>query len=194
MRGHPRNVLRNTLTAEAMRSQVGASSEQSKTSRFRIGLLYLVRYQDVKHGEHTMPDTKITPDASILDAFKKWINQDPGLARRDYGDIREPGSFKAYREELRSIQKDGTRARKALKEARAYPFNGEAMKEALNHAFSGRLSWVTGEPGAECGCNEDDPRKPHFEYTTGQYWPTEYRAAAATVLESYCHAVRPKYT
>ena len=125
-----------------------------------------------------MSDTKITPDVSILEAFKSWINQQPGLDRRDYGDIHERGSFRAYMQDLRSIQRDGTRARKALKEARAYPFNGEAMKDALNRAFSGRLSWN----GTE------------LEYVTGQYWPTEYRIAAATVLELYCHAVRPKFT
>src|SRR6185437_3317048 len=126
-----------------------------------------------------MPDTNITPDASILDAFKRWINQSPDLEPGNYySDYRDTAGRKAYRDELCSIQKDGTRARKALREAAAYPFNGEAMKEALNQAFSGRLSWT----GTE------------FDYTTGQYWPTEYRAAAAAVLESYCHTVRPKYT
>jgi hypothetical protein len=51
------------------------------------------------------------------------------------------------------------------------------MAEALRGAFSGRLEW---HPDG------------YFDYCTGQYYPTEYRSAAAAVLEHYVELVRPK--
>jgi hypothetical protein len=44
----------------------------------------------------------------------------------------------------------------------------EHLTAAFPRAFSGRLSW----DGAK------------LDYCTGQYWPTEYRAAACAVLAS----------
>lgn len=117
-----------------------------------------------------MVDTATTPTEAIFAAFKTWIAQRPGLEFGNYGDRR------AYASELRSINKAKEAANKALREAQTYPFNPQAMADALTGSFSGRLSWT----GTE------------FDYTTGQYWPTEYRAAAQAVLESYCHSVRPK--
>lgn len=123
---------------------------------------------------------------AVFDALTKFINQKPDLDPYNYGcgkgQAAERGEWgKAWRNmqrELSSIRKDGTRARKALKEARTYPYNAEAMADAFRSAFSGRLTW-----------NGQD-----LEYCTGQYYPTEYRKAAATVLEYYCHTVKPKFT
>lgn len=106
----------------------------------------------------------------IFLAFARWINQRPRLEFANYGEMR------AYSAEVRRITKDKHAAVKALNEARGYPFDASAMADALQRAYSGRLEW--------------DGEK--FNYTAGQYWPTEYRKAAAAVLESYCHAVRPK--
>ena len=123
----------------------------------------------------------------VFEALRKFINEKPELERANYGC--DPGQFsytsrkqwieacQAYRSELRSIQKDGTRARKALREAMQYPFNAAIMAESFGRAFSGRLSWNGHE----------------LEYTTGQYYPTEYRKAAASVLELYVSEVKPKF-
>jgi hypothetical protein len=50
----------------------------------------------------------------------------------------------------------------------------ETLQEAFR-AFSGRLSLVEG-PGGSVSC----------DYCTGQYFPTEYRAAACAVLSTAC--------
>jgi len=117
--------------------------------------------------------TETLPPISIFQAFTKWINQRPGLDARNYGFDRN--GIRAYKQELASIARDKKRAIAALGEAMGYTYHPAAMKDALNRAFSGRLSWIDGE----------------FQYTTGQYWPTEYRKAAASVLEAYCNTVRP---
>lgn len=117
-----------------------------------------------------MTETTAIPTEAIFAAFATWINQRPGLDFANYGDMR------SYSAEVRQITKDKQLASKALREAKGYPFNAEAMADALKGSFSGRLSW-NGEK---------------FDYTAGQYWPTEYRKAAYAVLENYCHAVRPK--
>ena len=120
-----------------------------------------------------------------MQALEKFINQRPNLDPANYGlghgqtpDRKQWGEARrAYDRELRDIRKDGTRARKALAEARNYPPNLAALEDAFKRAFSGRLSW----DGKE------------LNYCTGQYYPTEYRKAAATVLEYYYHEVRPKF-
>lgn len=177
----------------------------------------------------------------IFDLFQKWINQRPGLEPGNYGCAPEQRAYTSredwrescasMRSELRSIQKDGTRARRALTIARQFTPNPEAMQAALDHAFSGRLSleryrthecwkcgtekkpytWdapvifsdttqrLSGERTEFCPkCHKRydaaSPWKLRFDYTTGQYWPTEYRIAAAVVLEEYNEEVRPKTT
>lgn len=120
--------------------------------------------------------------ALILKAMEAWIKQEPGLDPANYnlaeGQTATPSDHATFNAEFRKIQEQGKRAHKALKALKAanqYPPNPEAMREALTR-FSGRLSW-DGES---------------LEYTTGQYWPTEYRLAAAVVLEDYNETCRPK--
>lgn len=141
--------------------------------------------------------TTLNVDA-VFTALENWIKQRPGLDFRNYG------SLPPYRAELRSITKDRHRAQKALDEARALnPQRPELLADAFTRAFSGRLSWVVDEaPSVDftCPCGlyvhstrrkanqvhiEDCPYLGHLEYCTGQYWPTEYRKAAASVLETY---------
>jgi hypothetical protein len=105
---------------------------------------------------------KVTDVASVLDALERWIVQKPGLEFANYG------NQTAYRSEYASIQRDKKRALAALELARACTPRSECLSEAFR-AFSGRLEW-------------DGSR---LTYTTGQYWPTEYRKAASSVLESY---------
>ena len=117
---------------------------------------------------------------AIFAAFRVFIGQRPGLDPRNYfSDWRDKEGRKAYNSEARRIQNDGKRARQALALASAYPFDAQAMIDATS-AYSGRLQLeVKGDSVA-------------IDYTTGQYWPTEYRIAAAVVLERYAEAVRPK--
>lgn len=118
-------------------------------------------------------------DQSIFETFRKFINQRPGLDPRNYfSDWRDKDGRRAYQSEARSIQQDGKRARTALALAIAYPFDPAALADATS-AFSGRL--------------QINPEG-QLEYCTGQYFPTEYRKAAATVLERYIEIVRPKQT
>ena len=94
---------------------------------------------------------KLTTDdvKAILAALKPWINRQPNLDRADYGcDPRQReysgakdynNGLRAYHQELRNIQKQGTRARRALKLALTYEPNPQAMASALTR-YSGRLS------------------------------------------------------
>ncbi len=120
----------------------------------------------------------LTP--AIFEAFRQFINQRPSLDPCNYfSDYRDKEGRRAYRQESRRIQADGRRARAALALASAYPFDGAALLDACR-AYSGRLSIVTRENGLG------------LDYCTGQYWPTEYRTAAAVVLERYAETIRPK--
>jgi len=136
----------------------------------------------------------------VFAALETWIKQRPGLNPADYGIARGQNTtidghfnrqsyqdgLRAYRADVRSIGKDRQRAMRALDEARNLDPKPKLLMEAFS-AFSGRLEWKT-EPysgekadrimAAQLGL-------PKLEYTTGQYFPTEYRKAAATVLERY---------
>jgi hypothetical protein len=112
----------------------------------------------------------------VLAAFASFINQRPGLDFADYGNV------SAWRQDSAQITRDRKRALAALHVAEIAPWDAMAMKAAFG-AFSGRLTPVIREDG-----------KLGLDYCTGQYWPTEYRKAAANVLEQYAQAVRPKRT
>lgn len=124
---------------------------------------------------------------AVFEALKKFINQKPDLDPANYGCHPEQRAYtsskdwcdavRSMRQESNSIKRDGTLARKLLREAQSYPFNAEMMAQAFKSAFSGRLEW----DGKE------------LEYCTGQYFPTEYRKAASAVLSYYVHAVKPKF-
>lgn len=102
----------------------------------------------------------------ILDALDRWIRQRPGL---------EPGNYfqswsdtkgrKAYAAEVRSITKDLHDARTLLRAVERSSMPVEVLLGGFR-AYSGRLTW-------------DGER---LDYTTGQYWPTEYRRAVCAVL------------
>ena len=103
----------------------------------------------------------------ILDALSDWVRQRSGMDYRNYcsGPYDREGR-RAYFAEQRSITKDLHDFRVLLRavEWRA-GIDAEALKQAFS-AFAGRLSW-DGE---------------QLDYTTGQYFPTEYRKAACAVL------------
>jgi hypothetical protein len=109
---------------------------------------------------HTPADaaTDATERAAILTALDAFIRQRPGLDARNYDRA-------SYAAEVRSIGRDLQDARALL---RAVELRPSITAATLKEELSGRLSW-------------DGKR---LEYTTGQYWPTEYRRAAAAVLAS----------
>ena len=113
-----------------------------------------------------------------------WINKRPGLDFRDYGQLAP------YRAEIRSIAKDKKRALLALAAVRRVREHDAALlADSFKGAFSGRLEWVpTGTPDVRGNAGPG-----RLEYTTGQYWPTEYRKAAASVLEAYDAALSRKW-
>jgi hypothetical protein len=72
--------------------------------------------------------------------------------------------------DYRPILKHGKQARNLLSFVSRRDISAEDLLSASQSAFSGRLSFVfRGDSAA-------------VDYTTGQYFPTEYRAAACSVL------------
>jgi len=99
----------------------------------------------------------------MLETLHRFVRQRPGLEFANYGDAA------SYRRELREIARDKRDAEAMIWyvwRASVSGFRPELLSSAAKIAFSGRLSWTgTG-----------------WEYTTGQYWPTEYRRAACAAL------------
>jgi hypothetical protein len=102
----------------------------------------------------------------ILNALDAHIRQRPGLEYGNYGD---PSS---YRSEARRITKQLHDARTLLAYVRRSGMSEGTLLSGFR-AFSGRLEWKPNENGGGS-----------LSYCTGQYWPTEYRAAACAVLAS----------
>lgn len=101
----------------------------------------------------------------IITALYKFISQRPGMDYGNYGDV------SSYRSDYRGILKDYDHARQMLRFVEmSDSITGEDIVKASTHAFSGRLEW------------SDEKMK--WSYCTGQYFPTEYRAAACAVLAS----------
>lgn len=106
------------------------------------------------------------PDApKSLIAIVGFAAQNPGLEFADYGDVA------AYRSDSRRITKAWHDVKQAVNECRWAGVTDADILEASKGAFSGRLEVVPHGKGFR------------VDYVTGQYWPTEYRYAAAAVLE-----------
>ena len=100
----------------------------------------------------------------IITALGAWIRQRPGLEFGNYGDV------SAYRSEMRCITRQLHDARTLLA---AVSWRDSITADdllAAARAYSGRLSITEKDGGVQ------------IDYCTGQYWPTEYRAAACAVL------------
>jgi hypothetical protein len=110
----------------------------------------------------------------VICALIDFAAQNPGLDFANYG------NHAVYGSEARSISADWRRVKAALMECAVEGVTDADVIAEAPHAFSGRLTWcakqhtpaTTGE-GYVGGWN----------YCTGQYFPTEYRKAVATVLE-----------
>lgn len=114
-------------------------------------------------------------NAPAIVALIDFAAQAPGLDFGNYGDPL------AYRQEARGILHDWKMTKGALHECAQLGVTDQMVIEAAPRAFSGRLEWIK-----ECHSTATNRIGPEWVYTTGQYWPTEYRKAAAAVLE---HAV-----
>ena len=101
-----------------------------------------------------------------LRAIAVYAAQNPGLDFRDYGD------GPAYRTDARRITRDLRRCRDAMRSCVAYRITDDDVIDAARRTFSGRLTLTKRDDGCI-----------GIDYCAGQYWPTEYRAACAAVLE-----------
>jgi len=110
-----------------------------------------------------------TDKTAIISALRAFIRQRPGLEYRNYcSGYQDTTGRSAYFRELRGITKTLHEAKVLLVAVESEAgITGQALADAFS-AYSGRLSW-------------DGTR---VDYVTGQYWPTEYRAAVCAVLAS----------
>lgn len=104
--------------------------------------------------------------ARILFALRRFVAFRPGLEYANYGD---PA---AYRAEMRRITKQRHDAETLLDYVERTSITADQLRAAFRNAFSGRLSLVESDTGMR------------LDYCTGQYYPTEYRAAVCAVLVS----------
>ena len=101
-----------------------------------------------------------------MSAILQFINQRPGLEFANYGDV------DAYRQDSRRITKDKHHAESlAGYIMRRDSITAADIVEASKRAYAGRLE-----------INPTNGESFEVDYTTGQYFPTEYRRAAACVL------------
>lgn len=105
---------------------------------------------------------------SIIDALYTFAHKRPQLEFNNYGDRQ------SYMRESRAITRDLHHARQLLRALElSESITGEDIIRASEHAFSGRLS-----------INVTDDGLVSIDYCTGQYFPTEYRKAAAAICAS----------
>lgn len=115
----------------------------------------------------TMP-ARDTLRETILDTLHAWIRQRPHLESANYfSDWRDTAGRAAYRSDLRAITRHLRDARAMLRYIELRPtITGADLAAALS---TGRLTYTPGRG---------------LDYTTGQYWPMEYRAAVCRTLSS----------
>jgi hypothetical protein len=159
-------------------------------------------------------------DQRALAALVAFATQRSGIDRNNYYSPWDSGQSlregqRAFKEEQQSIRADLKRFRVALSTAIAEGVTDADLIAEAPQAFSGRLEWIEGR--AVCGCTYSPPVSNHswashyegkthetcgrpyrleatsgggWSYCAGQYFPTEYRKAAATLLEYATRRVR----
>lgn len=98
--------------------------------------------------------------AVLINAISAHIAQRSGINWRDYNDRA------AFLQDYRRIIRDGKHARRMLRAVELSSMTDETLLSATRGAFAGRMTAANGK----------------LEYCTGQYFATEYRAAACAVL------------
>jgi len=107
----------------------------------------------------------------IIDALYAFSNKRPGLEPGNYiRDHRDSEGRATYRAESRNITKDLNHARALLRRLELSGISAEQIIEASKEAFSGRLTISATDDGIV-----------KVSYCVGQYFPTEYRKAVASV-------------
>lgn len=106
----------------------------------------------------------MTTKESIIEALDAFIRQRPGLEFGNYGDV------SAYRSEMRSIVKDLHHAYELLRAVERR--DSITADDLLRAGATGRLTLTQTERGIR------------VDYCVGQYFPTEYRRAACSLLSS----------
>ena len=107
---------------------------------------------------------------AILESLQKFIAQRSGIDFQNYQSGDPKGGRDAFMGDYRPILKHGRQARQMLRAIELRDsITAENIMEATR-AFSGRLQI------------EERDGKARIDYTTGQYFPTEYRRAACAVL------------
>ena len=102
---------------------------------------------------------------TIIAALHKFIAQRPRFEPANYA-----GAPEAYRADASKATRDLQDARHLLSAVSWRSISAEDLIDASRRAFAGRLTIDTKADAVT------------IDYTTGQYWPTEYRAAACAVL------------
>lgn len=121
----------------------------------------------IERGEAEAVVERISERDLILQALAVFVRSRPGF---------EPGNYATRTD----YQRDVARAYRQMKDAQEMlravqwraSLDGDALKRALSDAFSGRLTWKLANDG----------RSGMLDYCTGQYYPTEFRAAVCAVL------------
>lgn len=127
-------------------------------------------------------------ETSAIAQLVAFAAQNSGIERVNYYDFRDANrqavrdGRRAFNSEARSITADWTRVKGALIQAALDGVTDADVITAAPMAFSGRLEWVPERI--------DPPLDAHWSYCTGQYFCTEYRKAAASVLETAARSKR----
>lgn len=126
---------------------------------------------------------------SAIAQLVAFAAQNSGIDPRNYfSDFRDTNGRRAYSQESRSISEDWRRFKSALFVAGLEGVTDADVIAEAPHAFSGRLEWAKHQHtpmSAKANGGEGE-----WNYCTGQYFPTEYRKAAATLLEYATRKVR----
>jgi hypothetical protein len=116
---------------------------------------------------------------SLVKIFTEWIEQRPEIDKNDYDSRSE------LQKTFSEIGKQKQNALKELEIFKVLPLDKKALAVALCHGFSGRLQLTADKEGERKG-------EIRIEYITGQYFPTEYRLALASVLNYYRTSIELK--
>lgn len=106
----------------------------------------------------------------ITQALRAFINQRSGIDFRNYQTSDWKSSRESFMGDYRPMLRHGKQARAMLRSVELRESIAAENLISASRAFCGRLKFVERDGGVCC------------EYTTGQYFPTEYRAAACAVL------------
>ncbi len=140
----------------------------------------------------------VLEETSAIAQLVAFAAQNSGIDPRNYYDPHDRicgrmqtyrDGVKAFNDERRSISRDWSRFKEALHTAAIEGVTDADVIAEAPHAFSGRLEWKHAHRSIDAN-GKTYPAESHWDYCTGQYFPTEYRAAAATLLEAATRRVR----